>query len=201
MSLLGRRRGQVGLPLDVPEDTRIVLHVGCGPRDPESLHPKFRGPDWREVRLDIDSGVEPDIVSSIVDMSSVPSTAVDAVWSSHNLEHVYAHEVATVLDGFHRVLRPSGTLLVTLPDLQEVAKRIALGRLEDPLYTSPAGPIAPLDVVYGHRPPIERGNDFMAHRTGFTAKTLKAKLVAAGFEGVQVTPKEYALWGRGRKAG
>ena len=37
----------------------------------------------------------------MTDMSMVDSAAVDAVWSSHNLEHLYAHEVPVALGEFH----------------------------------------------------------------------------------------------------
>jgi ubiquinone/menaquinone biosynthesis C-methylase UbiE len=178
----------------------VVLHVGCGPADPDKVHKQFRGPDWREVRLDIDRGVAPDILGSIVSMPDVPADAVDAVWSSHNLEHVYAHEVPKALREFFRVLRPAGVVLITVPDLQHVARSIAKGQLEETLYVSPAGPIAPLDMVYGHRPSIEQGNKFMAHHTGFTARTLAHKLEQAGFVAVFVkAPGDRALWASARK--
>jgi SAM-dependent methyltransferase len=151
------------------------------------------------VRLDIDPGVEPDIVASIVDMANVESESVDAVWSSHNLEHVYAHEVPVVLRGFHRVLRPGGEALLTMPDLQAVGKYISRGNLEDTVYVSPAGPISALDMVFGLRSSVRQGNEFMAHRTGFSVQTLTAKLRDVGFEGVEVRSKDLALWAQARK--
>jgi hypothetical protein len=80
----------------VSNGQRLVLHVGCGWPDPESLHDDFRGPEWRELRLDINPEVRPDIVADITGMPEVPSKSVDAVWSSHNVEHVFAHEVPKV---------------------------------------------------------------------------------------------------------
>jgi hypothetical protein len=76
--------------------------------------------------------------------------------------------------------------LIKLPDLQEVTRHVADGKLEDPLYMSPMGPIAPLDILYGHRPSLAGGNAFMAHRTGFTSGTLGAALIKAGFAAVMV---------------
>jgi SAM-dependent methyltransferase len=167
-------------------------------RNPATLHESFRGPEWLELRLDINPAVEPDIVGNIVEMSGVASESVDAVWSSHNLEHVYAHEVPSVLSEFHRVLRPGGRALVTMPDLQSIGEAIARGKLEDPLYDSPAGPIAAIDMLYGHSASITGGNEYMAHRTGFTARTLKAKLARAGFVSIEVhRGADRALWGSG----
>jgi SAM-dependent methyltransferase len=163
-----------------------VLHVGCGPARADKLHAVFHSRAFREVRLDIDPAVKPDIVASMTDMSVVASGSMDALWSSHNVEHLFAHEVAVALGEFCRVLKPTGFALITLPDLQAVARLIADDKLADPAYQSPLGPVSPLDILYGHRGAIARGNVFMAHRTGFTARTLADALVAAGFNFVEV---------------
>jgi SAM-dependent methyltransferase len=176
---------------------RTVLHVGCGAPDPHKLPAAFfPAGAWREVRLDIDPGVAPDILASITDMGVVADGSADAVYSAHNLEHLHAHEVPLALREFHRVLRPEGGfLLVTVPDLQRAAALIAEDRLEESAYASPAGPISPLDMVYGFGRAIEAGNGFMAHRTGFTARTLEGALRAAGFPIVRVIRDEhFALW-------
>src|SRR5262249_44634954 len=135
----------------VTSPLKTVLHVGCGEYLALKLHETFRTPEWREVRLDIDPNARPDIIGNITDMGMVESASVDAVWSSHNLEHLYAHEVPLALAEFYRVLKPDGFLLITMPDLQQVAAFVAQGRLEDTLYVSPAGPISAIDVIYGHR--------------------------------------------------
>ena len=175
--------------------------MGCGPRLERTLHPTFRSADWQEIRVDIDPNVKPDIVCSIIDMSVVEHASVDAVWSRHNIEHLHAHEVPKALSEFHRVLKPGGFALITLPDLQEVARHIADGKLEDVLYESPNGPIRPIDIVYGHCGFIGQGHVFMAHKTGFTVRTLGTKLVQAGFRPVRVkrSQREYALWAVGYK--
>ncbi len=190
---------QSGLPppAAAPEH-QLVLHVGCGAANPAKLPAAFfPATAWREVRLDIDPGVLPDIEASITAMPMVADASVDAVWSAHNLEHLAAHEVPMALAEFLRVLRPGGFALMTMPDLQQVAALIAEGRLEDPAYVSPAGPVAPLDMLYGFRPPIAGGNSFMGHRTGFTSATLEAHLRQAGFGTVQVVRDgAFALWAK-----
>jgi predicted O-linked N-acetylglucosamine transferase (SPINDLY family) len=158
-----------------------VLHVGCGVYDRSKLPPLFRQPGWREIRLDIDPDVRPDLVASIIDMGIISDGLVDAVYSSHNIEHLYPHEVPLALQEMRRVLKPTGFTFIRLPDLQEVARHVIEDRLEDPLYISPMGPISPLDILYGHRPSLASGNVFMAHRTGFTGGTLGSSLIKAGF--------------------
>jgi len=189
----------VGRPPVRQSAAKVVLHVGCGSPDPRSLHPRFAPSQWKEIRLDVNAGVAPDVVASITDMAAVPTASVDAVWSSHNIEHLYAHEVPLALGEFFRVLKPGGFALITLPDIQQVARHIAEGKLEEPLYVSPAGPISALDVVFGHRESLAKGNHYMAHNTGFTAETLCQKLKAAGFRKVDVRREKLALWAEAYK--
>jgi predicted SAM-dependent methyltransferase len=157
------------------------LHVGCGPKHKDQTTRGFNTPDWTELRLDIDKNVNPDIVGTMLDMSAVADASVDAVFSSHNIEHLYPHEVPLALKEFLRVLRPEGFVVITCPDLQSVCALVAEDKLTETAYTSPAGPITPLDILYGHRPAMAQGNLFMAHRCGFTQKVLIGTLQTSGF--------------------
>jgi protein O-GlcNAc transferase len=185
--------------LSTTSNQKNVLHVGCGAYYRDKLPEIFRCDEWREVRLDIDAGVIPDIIGSITDMSAVPNESVDAVYSSHNLEHVYHHEVPQALGEFIRVLKPGGFALITLPDIQKVAEFVAQGKLEETLYVSPAGAIAPIDIIYGFGDAIAQGNHYMAHRTGFTAQTLRQKMENAGFDNVTIRQEDLNLWATGYK--
>ena len=160
------------------------LHVGCGPKNKTQTTRGFATADWQELRFDIDPAVKPDVQGSMTDMSAVPSGSCTALFSSHNIEHLYPHEVPLALAEFARVLSPEGFAVITCPDLKSVAQLVAQDQLTEPAYTSPAGPISPLDILYGHRAAMARGNLFMAHRCGFTLKVLMATLRATGFSGV-----------------
>ena len=160
------------------------LHVGCGPKRKERTTRGFNTAAWSEIRLDIDPSVSPDVIGTMTDMASVSSGSVNAVFSSHNIEHLYPHEVPLALAEFMRVLTSDGFAVITCPDLQSVCALIAEDKLTEAAYTSPAGPIAPLDILYGHRPAMARGNLYMAHRCGFTQSVLAATLKASGFASV-----------------
>ena len=88
-----------GAPKEGPP-WQMVLHVGCGPARQDSLPSIFRTPQWRELRLDIDPGCQPDLVGSITSMTAVESGSCTAVFSSHNLEHLQPHEVQVALAEF-----------------------------------------------------------------------------------------------------
>lgn len=176
---------------------KTFLHVGCGQKHKDQTTRGFSTPEWTELRLDIDKSVNPDIVGTMLDMSAVAGASVDAVFSSHNIEHLYPHEVPLALKEFLRVLRSDGFAVITCPDLRSVCALVAEDRLTETAYTSPAGPITPLDILYGHRPPMARGNLFMAHRCGFTEKVLVGTLRSSGFTTVASTHRGhpyYDLW-------
>lgn len=132
-------------------------------------------------------------------MAPVATGSMDAVWSSHNLEHLHRHEVRPALAEFFRVLRPKGMLLLTLPDLQRVAELVANDGLEDAAYMSPSGPITPLDMIFGHAASLAEGRVHMAHKTGFTAKTLHRLLVEAGFVDIELRRSPFDLWANAYK--
>jgi predicted SAM-dependent methyltransferase len=161
-----------------------LLHVGCGPKRKDRTTAGFNKPEWQEIRLDIDPSVFPDVTGTMTDMGEVASASVDAIFSSHNIEHLYPHEVPLALAEFLRVLSDDGFTVITCPDLQSVCALVAQDKLTEAAYISPAGPISPVDILYGHRPSMSRGNLYMAHRCGFTRKVLQNTLQAAGFKSV-----------------
>ena len=175
---------------------QTVLHVGCGPQKGRLAANGFGADDWRELRLDIDPDAEPDIIGTMTDMAEVATQSVDAIFSSHNIEHLYAHEVPVALAEFMRVLKPDGFLVVTCPDLQSVCALVANDQLAEPAYVSPAGPIAPLDILFGLRAQLAQGNLYMAHRFGFTKRTLTEALGAAGFQTIACMQRaeSFDLW-------
>jgi len=177
----------------------IVLHVGCGPRTVGVLPPEFHTDSWQEIRLDIDQNAEPDIVASITDMRQIEDGRCRAVWSSHNIEHLAPYEVPLALAEFYRVLEPGGIAFIQCPDLQAVAEEIVGGRINDVAYESSAGPIRPIDMVYGYELFLSNGNHYQAHRTGFTADTLTMRMKEAGFSEVEVRRENWTLVAQGLK--
>ena len=179
------------------------LHVGCGMKKKDRTTNGFNTSEWEEKRFDIDPNVNPDIIGTMTDMSAVESGTFSGIFSSHNIEHLYPHEVGVALSEFRRVLCNDGFLVITCPDLQSVCELIAADKLTDPAYHSPAGPIAPIDILYGHRPALTAGNLYMAHRCGFTQKVLIATLQEAGFEmiaAIRRTNPSYDLWALATKS-
>lgn len=185
--------------IDQTPGVYTVLNLGCGERRATSLPPIFQEPGWKEVRIDADASVKPDIVTSLTNLSMIPSGRIHAVYSSHSLEHIYAHEVPRALAEFLRVLRPEGIALITLPDLQRISELVVADQLDTVVMKAPLGEITVRDVLFGHGPSIALGQTFMAHKTGFTARTLGQALLSAGFASVDITRRDYDLWALAHK--
>ena len=160
---------------------KTFLHVGCGPQNQSSCL-GFNYDNWKEIRFDIDKNVNPDIEGTLTDMKLVKTGSVDAVYSSHNIEHIFPHEVPIALSEFYRVLKEDGLVVITCPDLQSVCEAVLQDKLLEPLYESDIGPISPIDILYGHRGFIAQGNEYMAHKGGFTYSVLDRVFYEAGFK-------------------
>lgn len=157
------------------------LHVGCGLKRKHQTTQGFNRAEWEEVRFDIDTSVGPDITGSMTDLSAVETGSMNAIFAAHAIGHLYPHEVPVAIAEFRRVLAPDGFLVMTCPDLQSVCRLVADGKLTETIIDSPLGPAAPIDVLYGTRIALAQGNQFMAHRSGFTDRVLTATVKAGGF--------------------
>jgi len=179
----------------VDASTPSVLNVGGNNK--KIAIPAHYG-SWRHLLLDISPTDDADIVMDARKLANLPEHQFDAVYCSHNLEHYYAHEVKTVLTGFAHVLKPDGFAEIHVPNMRNVLKHYVDTGMEinDVLYVSPGGPITVHDVIYGWGKEIEEsGEDFYAHKTGFTEISLKAALNQAGFAEVWIadSDNEFAI--------
>jgi SAM-dependent methyltransferase len=173
-----------------------VLNAGAGPKAAARLHPAFDSARWSETSLDVDPEVNPDLVGTFVDMTSIVADGdFDAIYSSHAIEHLHAHQVIPAFREFRRVLKSDGFALLTCPDLSAIARFLLRDGAETVAYNSPAGPIRPIDMIYGHGASIANGRYAMCHNTGFTAPRLARIALVSGFAEVRVIQGDtFDLW-------
>lgn len=172
---------------------RSVLSVGGNSRE-TAMPPEFA--DWDVVVLDIDPRGKPDIVLDARRLDTLPARNFDAVYCSHNLEHYYLHDARKVVAGFRHVIKDDGFLCVRVPDVEAVMRTMVENKLDIDavLYHAAAGPITARDVIYGYQPEIEQsGNDFYAHKNGFTRDSLVQLLQSGGFQWVVSTRNNLEL--------
>ena len=170
------------------------LHVGCGKKNIDNT--PFPKSIWEEIRFDIDPSVNPDVIGTMTEMHQIKDNSLDAIYSSHNIEHLYPHEVIIALKEFKKKLKPNGFTLITCPDLKSACSLVCQDQLLEPAYESFRGSVAPIDIIYGHRTSIKKGNIYMAHKCGFTEKALISVLQQAGFLQVmsKTRPSEFDIW-------
>ncbi|EHJ46016.1 Methyltransferase type 11 (plasmid) [Solidesulfovibrio carbinoliphilus subsp. oakridgensis] len=142
-----------------------ALHIGTDPL-PKTLQTE----DWKEVPA-----------ASLANLPALPDASLDAVHCAHQLQYLPPHEVPGMLAQIARVLRPQGFAVLTCPDLEAVAQAVVEGKLLTPVYNAAAGPITPLDLLYGYRPALAAGQAHLAHRCGFTLPVLTQILRQSGF--------------------
>ncbi len=86
--------------------TKLLVNLGSGPKGAAWLPAMFA--EWRELRVDIDAKVAPDILADVTDLSAIESGSVDAVWSAHCIEHLYLYQVGTAIAEVYRILTDDG---------------------------------------------------------------------------------------------
>jgi hypothetical protein len=167
-----------------PSSVKRVLNVGGGNK---LIRISQHYDGWQHDLLDIDPAGQPDLVCDARELTKLNGGTYDAIYCSHNLEHYYRHDGLNVVRGFHHMLNETGFAEIRVPDLVQVISALVERQLDldDELYRSSAGPISAHDVIYGLQIQIKNsGQDFYAHKTGFTSHSLIRMLKEGGFEKV-----------------
>ena len=130
-------------------ETPTVLDVGCGDgaRTLANLPPNSVGLDFSRVGLDLAAETVPESRLVQGDMTALPlaTDSVDAVTAYHAVFHVPRDQHPAVYREFARVLRPGGTVLMTLPSGQfETVRR---GWMGGSMFFSAPGRRATLDQL------------------------------------------------------
>jgi len=139
----------------------IKINMGCGWRD--------FGSDWDHV----DGGDYPHLDShSILELPYEDNT-VDLIYASHVLEYFDRKEGTTVLNEWHRVLKPGGRLRVAVPDFQSM---VELYLNKGMLLEEFLGPL------YGK---MEMGCKNIYHKTTYDFNSLQSQLKLIGFKEIK----------------
>ena len=91
---------------------------------------------------------------------------VDFIWSSHTLEHSGIYRVAQTLTEWLRVLKPGSKAIISVPNMDYVAKYWLIGA--DRAWAEA--------MLFGHQ-----ADDGEYHKCAFTAASLRADLESVGF--------------------
>lgn len=137
-----------------------VLRLHLGGRDVK--------PGWQI--FDIRPGEGVDHVGNIEDLTRFADACCDEVYASHVLEHVPQACIVATLRGMHRILKPAGRLLLSVPDLEALCSLFLNQQLDK------AARLHVMRIMFGGQ---MDPHDF--HYVGFSLEILLDYLGAAGF--------------------
>lgn len=162
----------------------IYLNIGVGPSPIHIQHVQLMESvgnisDW----VFVDKYVkEPHILN--YDARNIPydDDSIDAVYSSHLVEHLGMKEVHVVLGEWYRILRKKGKIIINVPDIQWAAREL-LNQIDgdhpiSPVFNTPA---KVMEIFFGNQ---DHEGEF--HKSGFTDKILHVCLSDAGFNNIRV---------------
>lgn len=111
----------------------------------------------------------------------------DQIELIHGIEHFFPWQAKQLLAEIRQVLKPGGLLVLEQPDLEVCVRNL----LAPETVPAPSFP-GQFDIagIYGD-PTQTEGNPFMAHKWGWTPKTLIAAVLDAGFSKAEVMPAHY----------
>jgi predicted SAM-dependent methyltransferase len=120
-----------------------------------------------------------DHVGDARDLSRFADATFDSIYASHVLEHFdYRSELPAALREWHRILRSGGTLYLSVPDLDVLAR---LFLLREQLSLQERYEV--MRMIFGGQT-----HDFDYHYVGLNGEFLAAFLSEAGFTGIRRVP-------------
>lgn len=121
------------------------------------------------LRVDLDPTTNPDFICDASRLDPIKDNSVDVLHSAHLLEHYDPEDTFRVLREWWRVLKPSGELILIVPDAGGAMKAWSRGDIRD---------CCLMRALFGSDP---KANEFMRHKNLFWAGKLMRFLFITGF--------------------
>ena len=153
-----------------PKEHHKKLHLGAGGK---------RIDGWCNVDITWTRSV--DVVDDIRTLKKFKSHQYEEIYACHVLEHFSHEEVNEVLKSWARVLKPGGTLRISVPDMDRIVK--IYSKNWDHFQTPGHAPW--IGLIYGGQV-----DPYDYHKTGFNYCWMKFLLEKNGFENVLEYPHE-----------
>lgn len=121
------------------------------------------GEGWTNV--DAQERWSPDVVADGAHMPMFSDASADIIVLHQCLEHAGCNEGTAMLQECYRILAPGGSLIVSVPEMRELAKAWIRGQLDTQVY---------MTNVYG----AYMGDEADRHRWGFDSLSLATYLMS-----------------------
>jgi predicted SAM-dependent methyltransferase len=142
-------------------DGKTLIHIGCGPiNSPGYINIDARR--FRHVHV---------VTKKITSLPLFPDEVADLIYMCHILEHFSRGQVVAVLREMHRLLKPGGTLRLSVPDFDRILN----------IYTTTGRNI---NAING---PLMGGQDYEYnfHYAVFNERHLSEQLRSCGYRDVR----------------
>ena len=125
-----------------------------------------------KTSVNIDPNMKPDIVCDITcDLQKFFQLgSIDRIQCVHTLEHLFPGDYAAILKYWRKFLKPKGTLLVVVPDMDGLMRDCASNAVMIDVT---------LSIIY------TLGHPFGTHKWGWSWETLKRDLTEAGYSNIK----------------
>lgn len=146
----------------------VKLHLGCSNR----YIPGF-------IHVDVDKFPHIDYQHDVATLPMFKNNTVDLIYCCGTLEYFDRDEAKEVLKEWKRVLKPKGTLRLSVPNFESITK-VYLKYGKDLDHRGILGPL------FGRWPiKTKKGKKFIYQKTVYDFKSLKKVLEAAGFKNIK----------------
>lgn len=152
----------------------MKINIGCGD-------------DWKEGYINID-GIyhENNQITTIIDKNidffsllRIKEPIVAEILAKDFIEHHFHWEAVILMEKFYEILKPGGMLIMRLPDIFEICKRVvANGQKFNPAYHLFGGQDIPCGKADNLR---KKYPEFFCHKYGYTPDSMKMELTKIGF--------------------
>lgn len=144
-----------------------------------------------DVARDPHAPRDPDIFADIRSIP-LPDGCADELMAIHVFEHFYRWEVDALLKEWRRILKPGGKLVLEMPDIMKAAYNLLNNVVGDGRRVERGDQLG-MWGIYGDP---RAGNPYMCHKWGWTFKTIKPVIAAAGFGQIEEADTQWHRCGR-----
>lgn len=142
-------------------ETQVLVGINCG----SGQRPFTSTPEVRWINVDSQEKWSPDIVCDALTIPLSDESA-DYFVLHHVLEHFGCDGGDGIIKEAHRLLKPKGSLLVSVPDIRALAQKYVLGDIDEFIFKV---------NLYG----AYMGDEADRHKWGYTGESLQTTLLNA----------------------